>query len=129
MTLRLLEVYHLPITKKEFNILFKGIPIIDIRQEKLSEKEMFSKILIPADKSDAVIGILEKEFSKYENFRVIILSIEAALPRVEKGEDEKKEEVKEKEDEKKSCISIDEIYEDVSVYSSSINCCRYWYFI
>jgi len=110
MTLRLLEVYHPSIKKKDLKKLFKDITIIDVRQEQLSEKEMFSKILIPADKSEAVIGILEKEFSKYENFRVIILSIEAALPRVEDDEEEKKE----KEDEEKSGISLDEICEDVS---------------
>ena len=67
-------------------------------------KECFAKILLPAEKSEDVINTLERHFSKYEGFRIIILPVEATVPREEKNE--KKEGEKER-------LSSEEIYEDL----------------
>ncbi len=67
-------------------------------------KECFAKILLPAEKSEDVINALERHFSKYENFRVIILPVEATVPR---------EEEKEKKEGEKERLSSEEIYEDL----------------
>ncbi len=61
MTLRLIEVYHLDDKKKDIKKLLKDIDIIDLKQEKKSKKEFLSRILISADKTDAVLEILEKK--------------------------------------------------------------------
>ncbi|MFO7678342.1 MAG: TIGR00341 family protein [Thermoplasmatota archaeon] len=110
MTLRLLEVYHSYDKEKDIKKLLKDIDIIDLKQEKKSQIEVLSRIVISADKTDAVLEILEKKFSKSENFRVIILSVEALLPRpeIEKGDQGEK-----KEQNKKERISIEEIYNDI----------------
>jgi len=76
---------------------------VEIWKEKHG-KECFAKILLPAEKSEDVINTLERHFSKYEGFRIIILPVEATVPREE--ENEKKEGEKER-------LSSEEIYEDL----------------
>lgn len=109
MALRLLEVYHPYDKEKDIKKLLKDIEIIELKQEKKSKKEGRSRILLSADKTDTVIDILEKKFSDSDTFRVIILPVEASIPRVDmegKKEENNKEQNKER-------ISVDEIYEDV----------------
>lgn len=110
MALRLLEVYHSYDKKRDIKKLLKDIEIIDLKQEKKSKKELLSRILIPAEKTDTVIDILKKKFSDSDNFRVIILPVEASVPR---PEIEKEEKIEKKEKHEKEHISIEEIYDDV----------------
>lgn len=117
MTLRLIEVYHPDDKKKDIKKLLKDIDIIDLKQEKKSKKELLSRILISADKTDDVLQILEKNFSDSNKFRAIILPAEAFLPRPEIEERKgKKKNVNSKER-----ISIEEIYDDVSSDVSSFS--------
>ncbi len=123
MTLRLIEVYHPDDKKKDIKKLLKDIDIIDLKQEKKSKKELLSRILISADKTDDVLQILEKNFSDSNKFRAIILPAEAFLPRPEIEERKgKKKNVNSKER-----ISIEEIYDDVSIDYSCFYCCCNWY--
>ncbi len=110
MALRLLEVYHSYDKRRNIKKLLKDIEIIDLRQEKKSKKELLSRILIPAEKTDTVIDILKKKFSDSDNFRIIILPVEASVPRPEV---EKEEKIEKKEKHEKEHISIEEIYDDV----------------
>ncbi len=105
-----MEIYHPYDKENDIEKLLEDIDIIDFKSEKKSKKEVLTKIIISADKTDNVIDILEKKFSDSDIFRVVILSIEAVIPRPEVDE-EKKE--KEKEDESSGRISIEEIYNDV----------------
>lgn len=105
-----MEIYHPYDKENDIEKLLEDIDIIDFKSEKKSKKEVLTKIIISADKTDNVIDILEKKFSDSDIFRVVIISIEAVIPRPEVDE-EKKE--KEKEDESSGRISIEEIYNDV----------------
>jgi uncharacterized hydrophobic protein (TIGR00341 family) len=110
MALRLLECYYPNKKNQNIKTLLKDIDVIDVKQDEISDKLMQSKILIPADKTDTVIEILDKAFSKSKDYRLIILPVEAAVPRPENNE---KKERKKSEDKKQERISIEEIYEDV----------------
>ncbi len=118
MALRLLEVYHPYEKDKDLTTLLKDIDILDLKQEKKSKKELVSRLLISADKTDAILEILEKHFRGSEGFRVIILPAEATIPRPEL-DDELKE--KQQEQKEKERISIEEIYEDVCGEVSSFS--------
>ncbi len=118
MVLRLLEVYHPEDKKRDIRKLLKDIEIISFKEEKKSKKEILSRILISADKTDAVLEILEKEFSDSDIFNVIILPAEAVLPRPEIKEEK---EDKNKDEKGKERISIEEIYDDVSGDVSSFS--------
>lgn len=118
MPLRLLEVYHPSDKEKSIKKLLKDIEIIDLKQEKKSKKKLLTKILISADKTEAVLEILEKKFSDSEDFRVIILPVEAFIPRPESNDEKKKDD---KEENSKERISIEEIYEDVCGEVSSFS--------
>ncbi|KAA0006914.1 MAG: TIGR00341 family protein [Thermoplasmata archaeon] len=101
---RLLLVYH-PCNESIDEILKKFD--VEIWKEKHG-KQCFARILLQAEKSEEVINALERHFSKYESFRIIILPVEAKIPREESNE---KEEKKEKEKER---LSTEEIYEDLT---------------
>ncbi|MDG6219730.1 MAG: TIGR00341 family protein [Candidatus Thermoplasmatota archaeon] len=106
----MLEVYHPDDKKKDIKKLLKDIDIIDLKQEKKSNKLVLTRILISADKTDAILDILEKHFAHSETYRVIILPVEAAIPR---PEIEKKDEKGKIETEDKERIGIEEIYNDI----------------
>lgn len=109
MMLRLLEVSHPPKKIEDIQELLKDITIIDMRQEKITDKEFFTRILLPADESDDALDILQKQFSKSEHFHILIIPVEASIPRPEI------EEVKEKKRKEKVSerISIEELYQDM----------------
>ncbi len=119
MALRLLEVYHPSDKENNIEELLKDIEIIDIKQEKKSKKQLLTRIVLPADKTDSVIDILEKKFSDSDKFRIIILSAEAVVPRPELEEEKEKKEEKEEKDTKR--ISVEEIYNDVCGEVSSFS--------
>ena len=99
---RLLLVYH-PCNESIDEILKKFE--VEIWKEKHG-KQCFARILLQAEKSEEVINALERHFSKYDSFRIIILPVEAKIPR-EGDEKEKKEKEKER-------LSTEEIYEDLT---------------
>ena len=71
---------------------------VEIWKERHGKKCM-ARILVKAEESEDVLNALQKHFSKYEDFRIIILPVEATIPREEDKE------------EKKERISTEEIYE------------------
>ena len=83
--------------------------------DKVSEKQVCIKILLPSEETGEVLDILEKEFSKNEEFMLILLPVEASIPRPlppkeadaihSKGAKNKKN--------KKLTISREELYSDI----------------
>lgn len=102
MPLRLIEVYHNSI--KDIENFLKNVEIIDMWHEKILEKRYLTRMLLPMEKSEEVINKLQKHFSKYEDFRIIILPVEASIPPPE---------IQEKEEGEEERISIEEIYQDL----------------
>ncbi len=107
MPLRLLRVYHSSPHIKDF---LKDVPVVDIIEEKRGKNNV-TDIILSAEDADAVIEKLQKHLSK-EKYRMLIIPVEATVPRME---EEEKEEEKE---EKKERRSIEEIYQDITESAS-----------
>lgn len=117
MNLRLLKIF-LPLEEKTKadEILVKA-DINEFWHDRISDKKVLIRALVPAEKTEGFLDKLEDEFSELEDFRTIILPVEASVPRFEK---EEKEEEKTKNENKKEKaknpkrVSREELYNDVS---------------
>jgi hypothetical protein len=80
MALRLLEVYGASEKIEDIEKLFENTTIHGIWQETLLEKRIVTRILVDSGQCEQFAEILEKKYSKIENFRIIILPVEAVIP-------------------------------------------------
>jgi uncharacterized hydrophobic protein (TIGR00341 family) len=94
-------------------------PDLNIWRERLSENIVLARILVQSDQVEAVLDLLESNFSGTEGFRVILLPVEASLPRPAPAEEENVQTaeaglvVEEEEERAKERISREELYQDV----------------
>lgn len=85
MALRLIEM-ALPADKeKELGTLLEGQPILSAWHDTLSDGKLLVKILLRAENAESVMDILERRFSVVEGFRVILLPVQASIPRPDEG--------------------------------------------
>jgi uncharacterized hydrophobic protein (TIGR00341 family) len=110
MALRLLEAYHPKEKAGDIRELLKDSPVLDIWEDRLSGGRAVTRLLLRTEHTEAVIEALEKRFSPVENFRVVMLSVEATLPRPEETEEEKAEKA-EKARKKTERINVEELYQ------------------
>ncbi len=109
MALRLLEIYHQEGKAEEIEFLLKDSPVTDMWHDRLPAGETVTKVLLKAKNTESVLDILQKYYPKEETFRVVLLPVEATLPRPEEPAKEEKE-VKEKEKSPER-ISMEELYQ------------------
>lgn len=123
MALRLIEIFLPQSESAYFRELIKDESVIGFWQEESSDTGFFIKVLLTAEKNESFLDDLEKKFTAVEGFRVVMLPVEATLPRYEEKEKEKKEEDEspylarglEKKSEKTSFrISREELFTEVS---------------
>jgi len=97
--------------------LLEEYDYLDMWEEPLSDERTLFKILVEADSSEGILDELQEKFSWIDEFRLVILPVEAILPRPpekEEKEEETTEEEKGKKNKRKfSRISRDELYTDV----------------
>jgi len=84
MSLRLIEIALPEVFRKEIAELLKDQPVLEIWQETIEEDRIHMKILVATEHSETILDSLEKRFSKAEGFRIILLPVEASIPRPEK---------------------------------------------
>ncbi len=117
MSLRLIEIVLSERYRKELVESLEKQKIIDIWQETIEESRIHLKILIPTEYSETVLDFLEKRFSNTEGFRIILLPVEASIPRPELEEKQKvygeKEDDSRKNVSKFIRISREELYTDI----------------
>ncbi|MFP4170314.1 MAG: TIGR00341 family protein [Methanomassiliicoccales archaeon] len=93
---------------------------LDMWEEECVDDRTLFRILTKGDQTELLLDNLESHLSWIDGFRIVILPVEASLPRPEEEEEEKEgeEEVDEEEREKKkkaaTRISREELYSDVS---------------
>ena len=115
MTLRLIEMIVPSSEAEEIQQLLADLSLLEIKQVGFGEGEVLVRILLEAEKSEAVLDILEKQYADKDGYRIVILPVEATLPRIEvvepdesaPDEDQPKENIPER-------ISRHELYEDIS---------------
>ncbi len=83
MALRFVEIF-LPTQKQaELFDLFEACPSINIIQKETSGQVLHTKLLMNAEHTEELLDRLETKFSSVENFRIVIVGVEATIPRME----------------------------------------------
>ncbi|HBZ55019.1 MAG TPA: TIGR00341 family protein, partial [Syntrophobacteraceae bacterium] len=96
----------------EVRELLKEHTVLEHRQVRLPDGEVLVRILLDAEKSEAVLDLLEKQYTSGEGNRVVILPVEATLPRNEPEPDTTPEQPP-PEEKSPERISREELYEDI----------------
>jgi uncharacterized hydrophobic protein (TIGR00341 family) len=87
MPLRLLEIYHPYLEKETLEEFLKDVDTLGIWQDRLSETELYSRIIVKQEHTDSVLEVLRSHFTKPEQLKVIILPVEACFPRRDEMEE------------------------------------------
>lgn len=112
---RLIELF-IPIKYKDrTQEILNSYAIEDFWCDKISEKKVIFRILASADLIEAMLDLFQKNFHKVEGFKVIVLPVEATIPRPETESDKKKETNTSsgKQLSKTKRISREELYADI----------------
>ncbi len=84
MPLRLIEMAIPEDEKEELEKILEDQPTLNVWSDPLSEGRLLIKILLSADKTEGVLDLLEDRFaSKTKDFRIVLLPVEAVVPRPE----------------------------------------------
>jgi uncharacterized hydrophobic protein (TIGR00341 family) len=83
MALRLIEMVLREKDGGAVRELLKEHKVLEHQQLRLPDGEVLVRILLDAEQSEAVLDLLEKQYAGGEGNRVVILPVEATLPRAE----------------------------------------------
>jgi uncharacterized hydrophobic protein (TIGR00341 family) len=83
MTLRLIEMVLTEENGTEVRELLKEHKVLEHRQIRLPDGEVLVRILLDAEQIEAVLDLLESRYTSEEGNRVVILPVEATLPRAQ----------------------------------------------
>ena len=112
MALRLIEMVLREKDGAEVRELLKEHTVLEHRQIRLPDGEVLVRILLDAEKSEAVLDLLEKRYTGEEGNRIVILPVEATLPRNEPEPDTTPEQPP-PEEKSPERIGREELYEDI----------------
>jgi len=112
MALRLLEMVLREKDSAEVRELLNHCKVLEHRQIRLADGEVLVRILLDAEQSEMVLDLLEKRFTGAEGNRVVILPVEATLPRDEPEEMGTPEQSPSEENPPQR-IGREELYEDI----------------
>ena len=83
MALRLIEIVLPEKDGAELRELLKAHELLEHRQIRLIDEEVLVRILLDAEQLEAVLDLLESRYTNKDGKRVVILPVEATLPRAE----------------------------------------------
>ncbi|MEL6164614.1 MAG: TIGR00341 family protein [Cyanobacteria bacterium J06628_3] len=86
MNLRLVEVYLPQEHGKQFEELIVGYSSIEVWQKKLEDNRLLFKVLLSSGEAEPLVDCLVEKFTDVEDFRLLLLPVEASLPRLESSE-------------------------------------------
>lgn len=81
MSLRLIEIVLPERFRKVVEETLKEQVVLDIWQETIEENRLHLKVLVSTGQSEVILDLLEKRFSHLDGFRIILLPVEASIPR------------------------------------------------
>jgi len=119
MALQLIEIF-IP-SKDEYRVknILQDLKVLDIWQERFTKDLIHIKILLPIENTQEVLDLLKKQMSRVETYRIMLIQVEACIPRPEPPEREVPEEEvqpnehKHKPNSKTARISREELYSDI----------------
>ncbi|MBE0502908.1 MAG: TIGR00341 family protein [Desulfuromonadales bacterium] len=112
MALRLIEMVVREEEGDDLRDLLKEQRLLEHRQLRLTDSEVLVRILLDAEQSEAVLDLLAQQYSGSEGHRIVILPVEATLPRAEPEPDDVSEPLP-TEEKVPERVSREELYEDV----------------
>jgi uncharacterized hydrophobic protein (TIGR00341 family) len=116
MALRLIEVLLPEGIENRLKEIIKDKTDLGVWQEYLSDNQVANHILVRSEKTEELLDLLESNFSTIEGFRVILLPVEATLPRPEQPAQPAAEETEaagKKEEAERERISREELYQSI----------------
>lgn len=118
MSLREIEVFLPQNNVHQVETLLQDHSVIGMWHSPLSTDQSLVKILVSSEEAESAIDCLQERFSETEGFRILLLEVEASIPRPELPED-KSNESNELDsqvdlDPERSRINRHELYDDVS---------------
>ncbi|MEJ2697866.1 MAG: TIGR00341 family protein, partial [Candidatus Sulfobium sp.] len=112
--LRLIELVLPERRCGELQELIKDWKSLGIWHQELSDDKVLVRVLLSMEETEATLDILEKQFSTSEGFRVMLMPVEATIPRPEIPEEESQPEQSEQQaEEAPERISREELYQDI----------------
>lgn len=88
MALRLIEMMVKEKDSDGIRELLKEKKLLEYRKIQLQEGEVLLRILLDAEQSEIVMDLLEKQYPAEEGNRLVVLPVEATLPRAEPKKEE-----------------------------------------
>jgi uncharacterized hydrophobic protein (TIGR00341 family) len=88
MSLRLIELTVSDAVADRLPGALESAEVLEHWREPTLESRVLVRILVATDKSEAVLDVLERQFTDTEGFRVILLPVEATIPRPPEPEPE-----------------------------------------
>jgi uncharacterized hydrophobic protein (TIGR00341 family) len=116
MALRLLEMVLQEKDSAGVRELLNECKVLEHRQIRLADGEVLVRILLDAEQTETVMDLLEKRYSSGEGNRVVILPVEATLPRAQEEpepEGTPSTEPSPPEEKPPERIGREELYEDI----------------
>lgn len=113
MALRLIEMVLPEKDSVEIHELLKEHKTLEYRQIRLPEGEVLVRILLNVEQSEAVLDLLGERYASKEGNRVMILAVEATLPRDEPEPEPTPPEQAPQEEKTPERIGREELYEDI----------------
>jgi uncharacterized hydrophobic protein (TIGR00341 family) len=83
MALRLIEMVCPEAKREEVEALAQEHEPLGVWHDRFMDDQVMVRILLPAERAEAVLDRLESRYSGLEGFRVLLLAVEAAVPRPE----------------------------------------------
>ena len=121
MALRMIEIVLPPGYKNVAVELISSQKPLDFWEEEISDEQTRIKILLLSEKTESMMDALEKRFYKIDGFRMMLMVVEASVPRPRPEEDiplpEKHDPADKKKKDKSSRVAREELYSDVNQMS------------
>jgi uncharacterized hydrophobic protein (TIGR00341 family) len=116
MALRLIETILPSQYQEEVRNLLRTHGFLELWEERIEKDRLHIELILPTEKTEEILDVLEKRFSATEGFRIILLPVEASIPRL-KFEEESKSEKQSQDQGKKAVsksirVSREELYSD-----------------
>jgi uncharacterized hydrophobic protein (TIGR00341 family) len=92
-------------------------PHLQIWHDDLQEGATITKVLLDGKEIDHVLEILQGFYKNHDSLRVVILPVEATIPRPEEPDEEEIKEEKKNEKKSPDRISIEELYQKMTAYA------------
>ena len=86
MNLRLVEVYLPQEQCQKFEELINGYSFLEVWQKRLEDNRILFKVLLSSGDAEPLVDGLVNKFTDVEGFRLLLLPVEASLPRLESSE-------------------------------------------